>query len=382
MVAVFLSRGNDESRERDPLSQTGTRSPGIDARRVKTPVPADFVGKDVCGTCHEKNHRFHSESGHARTLRKASDPDIVDKFLEHSFAAGEAFGDYDYVLEAGGLAARSSKIDDRTFPLEWAFGSGHNAITLATLVANQKSETIGIEHRASWFAAFEKLVQTPGQRSDPPQFTAEFFGAIKSSDEIDKCVGCHSTTAEFSKDRLTIEKLRPNVNCERCHGPGSEHVRDATANPVAPAPYSVGRADWTANDEISLCGSCHRMPSEFAAPLLREYANVMARFQPVGLLRSRCYLESQDLRCSTCHNPHQTATAQSRQDYEEKCVRCHQEKHAVQASCPVSPTTHCIHCHMPRVQFVDGIGFHDHWIRVRDTDETNEIMPERPRERD
>jgi hypothetical protein len=340
---------------------------------------ANFVGKEVCRECHPRNFQFHSQSGHAHTLRKASDPLIVEKFVGQSFDAGPNFGTYEYRLNQNELEVRSSKVPDRFFPLEFAFGSGHNAITLATLVPDEAYKTVGMEHRASWFAATQGLAQTPGQQTDPPAFAAEFFGFKKSTEEIAKCIDCHCTTADFDPKQLTVQNLRPNVDCERCHGPGSNHVQEATNQPKNPPAYSVGRDDWTANDEISMCGSCHRMPSEFAPAILREYADVMARFQPVGLLKSKCYLNSDDLRCTTCHNPHQASTVKSRSNYEQSCIRCHSASTSSQTSCPVSPKADCIECHMPRIKFVEGIGFHDHWIRVREQDAPGSIMPEIPR---
>ncbi|WP_146577165.1 multiheme c-type cytochrome [Neorhodopirellula pilleata] len=347
----------------------------VDAQAEQAPT---FVGKQVCAECHQSNFHLHAASGHATTLRPASEPIVAEHFIDEAYDAGESFGTYRYLLEPDGLSVTSGEYSERAFPLEYAFGSGHNAITLVTLVADEDGKTVGMEHRATWFSSNDCLGPTPGQHDAPPEFSAEVFGFKKTSQEISECIGCHTTTFEFHEDRLSLGNLRPNVNCERCHGPGSEHVRQARDNPVRPAAFSVGRDDWTINDEISLCGECHRMPQDFSPLALREYANVMPRFQPVGLLRSECFLKSKDLRCTTCHNPHETSTARTTQQYESVCLDCHRQAESDHIACPQSPTERCIECHMPRVKFVGDIGFHDHWIRVRDSNKEVEILPESP----
>jgi len=92
----------------------------------------------------------------------------------------------------------------------------------------------------------------------------------------------------------------------------------------------------------------------------------LARFQPVGLLRSQCFIESEGaLRCTTCHNPHQTISDMSETEHIANCIECHQPEKSAHVSCPVSTTEGCIQCHMPKYDFESlGTGFHDHWIRV------------------
>ncbi len=109
------------------------------------------------------------------------------------------------------------------------------------------------------------------------------------------------------------------------------------------------------------------MPKDISPKELREYPNLLARFQPVGLLRSECYLESEgQLRCTTCHNPHMAFTAKPKTEYVQDCVNCHVEDSEGHIACPVSPTEGCIECHMPALEFEQGMIFHDHWIRVRE----------------
>jgi hypothetical protein len=138
-----------------------------------------------------------------------------------------------------------------------------------------------------------------------------------------------------------------------------------------PPPFSVGRADWDTESEIQLCGDCHRLPAAISLKELREYPGPLTRFQPIGMLRSECYLASEgQFKCTTCHGPHTTLEATPETHYVQVCVSCHLPDSQSHVACPVSPATGCIECHMPPVKFDDlGTSFHDHWIRVRDDDE-------------
>ncbi|MCG8651665.1 MAG: cytochrome C, partial [Pirellulales bacterium] len=179
-----------------------------------------------------------------------------------------------------------------------------------------------------------------------------------------RCIYCHTTTAKI--ERGQIRDLVSNVNCEKCHGAGSEHVRLARQSPTPP-PYSVGRETWDGESELQLCGDCHRLPRSLSKEELRDYPDTLARFQPIGMLRSRCHLESkQGLKCTTCHNPHRSVHEVSQAEHIQHCIQCHDSAESSHVICPVSPQTDCIGCHMPAIDQQQGIEFHDHWIRVRD----------------
>jgi predicted CXXCH cytochrome family protein len=160
-----------------------------------------------------------------------------------------------------------------------------------------------------------------------------------------------------------LENLRPGVQCEKCHGPGSAHVAAAERQDARALKGAIHR-QWSALEEIQLCGKCHRLPEDIAAERLLRYPPSLIRFQPVGLLQSRCYLESGGaLRCTTCHPAHTSANRSTPAEQIASCLKCHGEP--PQKPCPVSPQTDCIRCHLPAVKLVRDVAFHDHWIRVR-----------------
>ena len=326
-----------------------------------------YVGREVCRECHAENYKLHGQHGHAHTFAVV-DGEIADKFAGRTFDAGELFGTYTYESNEQGLFTRlRDKVGDEPFPLQYSLGSGHHAITLLTLIPDAEKGTVGLEHRVSWFREHDQLGLTPGQVDGVPDTLGEMFGNRHEDRVMHKCVYCHVTTGDIVDQKII--NLTPNVNCEKCHGPASEHVRQARLTRTPPA-FSVGRDDWDTESEIQLCGDCHRLPNAISRKELRAYPVSLARFQPIGLLRSKCYVASSgELKCTTCHNPHTTVKAVSPVEQVQNCVNCHLEDSDAHVVCPISPQTGCIECHMPAIDLDDiGIRFHDHWIRVRDDD--------------
>lgn len=345
----------------DPAQQTGGRTVEQAVASQNMTEKPTLVGREVCGECHRENFDLHAHSGHASTFFDASEPGIVEKFVDQEFDSGEPFGAFSYFVDEHGLHARRKEAEDETMPLQYALGSGVHGITLLSLF-DDLEETIGIEHRVTWFGTDGELGITPGHKDHVPGIELELFGQAHEGEDLQNCVACHSTSGRVVDQ--TIVDLIPNVNCEKCHGPGSEHVKQARQTD-SPPPYSVGRTDWTVESEFRLCGSCHRLPKDVTRQQLRDYEPNLHRFQPIGLLQSECYLKSDfELRCTHCHNPHMSVTKKTKAAYQQDCIDCHLENSESHVACPVSPTDGCIECHMKATKLDHGIAFHDHWIRV------------------
>ena len=326
-----------------------------------------YVGREVCRECHVENHSLHADHGHAHTFALASEDKIASKFVGREYDYGKPFGRYRYFQDERGVNVRLPEEDDAEFSLQYALGSGHNAITLLSLAKDAEHGTVAYEHRGSWFRDGDRIGRTPGQPLVAPESELERFGMKHVNNVMQKCIYCHTTTGTVVDQQIV--GLTANVNCEKCHGPGAEHVRQARAM-KEPPPFSVGADIWDSESEIQLCGDCHRLPEAITVKELREYPRKLARFQPVGLLRSKCFLESDGaLRCTTCHNPHKTISAVKESEHVANCIQCHRVQSETHVSCPISPSDGCIKCHMPKYDFKSlGTGFHDHWIRVHPED--------------
>jgi hypothetical protein len=127
-----------------------------------------------------------------------------------------------------------------------------------------------------------------------------------------------------------------------------------------------GPGRYKVEAQMRLCGQCHRHPDNAPPGEIRPDNVELARFQPVGLMQSKCYKSTPGgLGCVACHDPHAKAS-QDQAGYLAACLNCHGG--GGQTTCPISPRNDCVGCHMPGKDAGQGILFTDHWIRV---DQTN-----------
>jgi hypothetical protein len=359
---------------------------------VDRPFPAEgrfpgdpYVSSKACASCHPGESALHARSGHALTLLPASRVELSRRLDGASLADPER-ADVRWAYRTRHGRLELSRVDrhgvDRWI-VQYAFGSGHHATTFVN-VLDPVAPAI-LEHRITYYARESRLGVTPGQRAAAsPTPEVKPHGKELTPSESRKCFGCHSTQLSVRDNPgIDEETMIPNVSCERCHGPGRAHVERANQGaPIAQLAMPFGPNGWTADTQMILCGTCHRHPSRARQGQIRPDDPQLARFQPVGIMQSRCYRESGGaFSCVTCHDPHARASP-DRAKYDSICLICHTgrglgtRQNAIiakaaggssspGAACSVSPRGACVECHMPRVDSGQHILFTDHWIRIR-----------------
>ena len=194
----------------------------------------------------------------------------------------------------------------------YAFGSGDRGMTLVG--PDERGRTR--ELRLSLYEGETVWDITTGQTT-PPAAGADFLGRVLSDDDLRSCFHCHTTVARSARDRTGPESSDPGIGCERCHGPGGNHLTAVALGFPDPAIARPGPDSGA--QVVALCAGCH-------SPLGTKVAKtdrLAPRFPAAGLTWSRCYTESKAaLDCLTCHNPHRDAET-STTDYEQKCLECH-----------------------------------------------------------
>lgn len=216
----------------------------------------------------------------------------------------------------------------REASIQWSFGAGHFARTLLL-----KQDGRWIEHRISQYPQAGRLSLTPGHAAQPADSFDMAFGIVQSEANAARCFACHSTTEN-----------QPGIHCQRCHGEGENHPREATIKRTR---------------DVALCAECHRSPNrEYASPQPEIEDPGSIRFAPVGLTVSKCFRASKGaLTCVTCHDPH--TDVKPAVSYDAKCLGCHSPK--TQKPCPRTPN--CAGCHMPKSSPIPLLTFTDHRIR-------------------
>jgi hypothetical protein len=200
-----------------------------------------------------------------------------------------------------------------------------------------------------------------------------YVGRPLSSASVSACLNCHATNF-FAAINSTgrPEGSDHGIGCERCHGPGGNHI--LAINGHFPE-LAIARPRLATSEQVTgLCGECHKAP-----PSTPPDDTGFIRFQFPSLISSRCYTESEGgLSCVTCHNPHRNAS-RTPSEYEVVCLQCHtpsenrdktRQNVAARAKtwapCPTHAQRDCLRCHMPRVpDAVPRTVFTDHFIRIR-----------------
>jgi tetratricopeptide (TPR) repeat protein len=200
------------------------------------------------------------------------------------------------------------------------------------------------------------------------------------------CLQCHASRLQpvaGTQNRFASPPfLEGGVSCERCHGPGAEHVKARRAGRshqkdiVNPAKLSPDTRD-------SVCAQCHLTgaarvarkaktayrPGDLLSSSLAVFvwsegsSELSATSHYEQLQQSACKRASGDqFWCGTCHTPHAAAEASQ---YRERCLLCHGTKGCTETVAARSANGNdCTACHMPKrdSRAVEHIAFTDHGI--------------------
>lgn len=276
--------------------------------------------------------------------------------------------------------------------LKWFIGSGAVGRSYAFAL-----DGFLFQAPASWYSSASRWGLSPGFAGKPG---IELARPIEPA-----CLFCHSSRVQHvagTQNRYRDPPfLEAGVSCERCHGPGRDHVeamragrRSETAQIVNPGKLAPARRD-------SICQQCHltgavRVPRSAAGPtafrpgdLLSDHVAVFVRAGASGeraatdhaeqLSNSRCQqVSGAKLWCGSCHDAHSQPAPDGRVAfYRQACLNCHA---AEECSTQPSQAADCASCHMPKGRSREGehVVYTDHTISRRPRQTVNESATLRP----
>lgn len=350
-----------------------------------------FVGAAACQSCHLAHSEGYAQTSHALTSRLPSEASLRGDFT----GPGQRMptrrpdvwfemtrrddGWYQTAFEGQPPRPRSERIDIVT-------GSGKLGQSFLSWRGNQLFQL-----PVSYLSDLHAWVNSPNYVDGRVWFDRPI---------VPRCLDCHctwfdyepGTTNTYSRTQFVL-----GVSCERCHGPGSEHLAWHQAHPGD----KVGRA--IANPvrlprlrQMEICGQCHsavgrlRRPAfsfrpgdalveyvELESDLERARVALHSNNQLPRLAQSRCFQAGEELTCTTCHNPHERQRGDLA-SFSARCQRCHQPQ-----ACGMVPRagaraeSNCIDCHLSKVESISDITFNtpagndlaplkmrDHLIRI------------------
>jgi hypothetical protein len=329
---------------------------GLPAQVSIWPASGKYIGSDKCGACHAAHAHGFASNSMSRAMETIDRCEVLRRNPRLAWSDGA----YRYLIEKTATGYPYT-VTDGTHTAEamllYAFGQGKAGQTYVYEKDGQYYES-----RVSYFQERKGLDLTMGAQNLPPANIEQALGRRITAAEARECFGCHTTAARRGNE-LQLEKYEAGVQCEDCHGPGSDHV--ASIADGKPKPGTIRSLKGLSAEETNdLCGSCHRTWETVMLLQIRGTANV--RFQPYRLTNSKCFLSGdRRIACTGCHNPH-AALETGQKAYDTKCTACHNASTAAGARkvCNVA-SENCVNCHMPRFE-VPGShhAFFDHWIRI------------------
>ncbi|HXJ38112.1 MAG TPA: multiheme c-type cytochrome, partial [Bryobacteraceae bacterium] len=304
-----------------------------------------YVGSAACQPCHPAIAASYAKTAMARS----SGP--VQSVPE----ARVAVAGQDYRI-----ADRHLSVGDTSVPFDYFIGSGAHGRSYAFA-----REGFLYELPVTWYRRRNAWAASPGYEQE---------SEVRLNRPLDTtCLYCHASRLQpifgTQNKYATPPFLENGIGCERCHGPGGDHVNTPrTARLINPAKLALEARD-------SVCAQCHltadaridRPGRKFAEYRPGDNLSTFATyFVQTGtsdglkvtshvekLAMSACARSSgTTLWCGRCHDPHTGAN-----HTQAACLNCHAQAH--------HQTEACADCHMPKATAIDAAHgvFTDHSIR-------------------
>ena len=393
-LALSLVATAASSQAPDPLAQFGIRA--------SQGAVEGYVDDRVCGRCHPDIARSYREVAMFQSFYRPDPEKDIEEFGVPYYhpASGRTYridrvGDTlrfrRHQVDASGREINVFEVD-----VDWILGSGNHSRTY--LFHNEYGELYQLP--VAWYTA--DGVGREGHWAMAPGFESkQHLGVTRLVRR--ECMFCHNAYPEVplgNDERLAghvfPQELPEGTGCQRCHGPGAEHVAVSLADPTDLEPIRasvVNPAKLSPERRDEVCDSCHLQPAVSIFGLRRfgrgtysyrpgerlsDYLVAIdvdelghskeERFEinhhPYRLRQSRCYTEAAgEMSCLTCHDPHRKVPVEERAaHYRAICQSCHavdacglgemtetlRASGADPSSFPTDDPQNCVACHMPK----------------------------------
>lgn len=350
-----------------------------------------FVGADACKECHESRHESFVQTAHHRTSAAANPGSISGSFEPgHNEMKTGSYGVSFQMIE------REDRLFQRVSYFGWQCDVPMDIVSGSSKLGQSYLYWHGdalFQTSVSYVTSVDAWTNSPGY----PDGDATYSRPVTA-----RCLECHTTWADFreSPNHFTPESVIYGISCERCHGPGQQHVTFHQANPDEKTSRFIAQPSSLPRErQLDICGQCHfgiprlkdapyqfrpgdQLSDHYDPPPSKVAGGVHSSNQLTRLRESPCF-NLTDMTCTNCHNPHQSERG-NRKLFSERCLKCHQT-----SDCGMLPTLgdrlsdNCIDCHMPAgasmnmsVETSQGTVFpplRDHHIRV-DKDATRDYL--------
>jgi predicted CXXCH cytochrome family protein len=353
---------------------------------------ANYAGAGACVKCHADIHQTWTQSRHSKMVQPATKTAVQGDFARGQITLHGAV--YKLRQQAGTFYITEATLSGKPqeHRVDYTLGNRRIQHYLTTLPSGRV-----IVLAPSWDITRKQWFHNT-DIADPDE-TDETLIQIWNKN----CYSCHVSQQEknfdAAKDEYKTSWLDFGINCERCHGPGAEHV----AHYSSPNPPKGSAADIVVQTRLDaarntmVCAQCHSFRDiyvngftagsnyyDYFLPILesvqphdndptywpdgrtRRFSN-----DAFGFWQSECYLQGKAV-CTNCHiTPHNTdieKNPQLRPDSNALCARCHESltrnvaAHSHHAA--GSQGSSCVECHMPRTVYSIKAEIRDHSLSI------------------
>ncbi len=369
---------------------------------------ARYVGIATCKQCHIAIYESYINTGMGKSFDVASKQKSAAKMDKHTVVY-DRFSDFYYqpfwdknsfkILEF--RLDKKDTVYKRVEQVDYIIGSGQhtNSHLYSTNGYLRQMPLTFYTQKGTWDL--------------PPGFENGFNTRFNRLIGLE-CMSCHNSFPDFvegSENKYTA--LPQGINCERCHGPGSIHVRQKMAGDIVDTSkyidYSIVNPGKLPIDlQFDVCQRCHlqgntilkndhsfydfkpgKKLSDYMTVFLPKYKGAEDEFIMAShadrLKMSPCFIKSfipekaanslkpyeESLTCVTCHNPHKSVQHTDGAVFNLACINCHQQSKSLQeCSEPIAKrnavnSNNCFKCHMPKSNTLDipHVTTTDHFIR-------------------
>jgi predicted CXXCH cytochrome family protein len=384
------------------------------------PASQGYVNPKLCFACHAAIFKSYRETGMAKSFAHPRPENTVEDYTNKNhfyhapsntyFEMIRRGGDYFQLRYQIGYEGKRTNVEETK--IDYVLGSAIHA----RAYLHRATDGRLLQLPVTWYS--EKggyWGMAPGY-----DFPNHIYGQRAASYD---CLFCHNgypaipaSHARLGDEPVYSGELPEGVDCQRCHGPGQNHIQAASkpgATPETIRAAIVNPAKLSPDREAEVCFQCHQQTTGFSLPhVVKRYDRGDFSYQPgqplaafelafdfapgterdnwfqnvstvTRLRMSQCFLKSKGaLKCTTCHDPHTSQHGEESADhYNAVCRQCHAGTfNALVAAKKHTAEPGCVTCHMPlrRPGEVVHIVKTDHYIqRVKPATDLLAEIPER-----
>ncbi len=381
-----------------------------------------YVGMESCKSCHADKYETFIQTGMGMSFDSASKEKSSAVFSEHD-VIHDKFKNLNYYpywrndsfIVSEFRVSGHDTIYKRDEKISWIVGSGQHT----------NSHLMNINGYV--YQVPVTFYTQKGKWDLPPGFEGGFNSRFSRMIGLE-CMTCHNAYPKIvpgSENKYSF--VGNGIDCERCHGPGGQHVKEKLAGNIVDVKneidYSiVNPAKLPVALQLDICQRCHIQgnavlqneksfldfrPGMHLSDVMNVYmplykgdddSHIMASHVE-RLKLSKCFISSMSqaesinnnhpsltpyknaLTCVTCHDPHVSVKLTNQSVFNIKCQTCHssientkfnKNYSAAKTTCKesmnerIKKEDNCVSCHMPKngSKDIPHVTTTDHWIRI------------------